>query len=270
MKQSFSQHMPDEIRMAYDQMARYAEDFQTTVQQLKAYQRELESAYIDTIHRLAMAVEYKDEETGNHVARISYYSALLAHYIHLPTEQIQHIFHAAPMHDVGKISIPDAILLKPAKLTEQEYEVMKTHTTAGADILANSKSVILEVARIIALNHHERWDGKGYPAGLSGSDIPIEGRIVGLVDVFDALLSQRPYKQAFSLEKTICIINSEKGKHFDPDLVDVFIENLDEIMKITEVLRTSNATTISGTSCEDIPECTFFEELFSTSETKHT
>jgi putative two-component system response regulator len=136
------------------------------------------------------------------------------------------------MHDVGKIGIPDNILLKPGKLTEEEFEIIKTHSTIGAKILANSKAEILKVAEQIALSHHEKWNGNGYPQGLSGDNIPLAGRIVGLADAFDAITSKRPYKDPYPVEMACDIIKKERGEHFDPDLVDVFMENIDEVLKI--------------------------------------
>jgi len=136
------------------------------------------------------------------------------------------------MHDVGKIGIPDSILLKPGGLTEKEFGIMKTHTIIGANILAYSKVELIQIAEHIAFSHHERWNGKGYPQGLFGTDIPIAARIVGLADVFDALTSKRPYKDPYSIEKALDIIKEEREKHFDPDLIDVFLEHINEVVKI--------------------------------------
>ena len=214
-----------ELQAANEQLVKFADDLNKTV-------RELQGAYLDTIHRLVLAAEYKDEDTGAHIVRMSHYSALIAEKLGLPGRDVQNILYAAPMHDVGKIGIPDSILMKPGKLTEEEFDLMKIHTTMGAKILANSKSKILQVAEQIALSHHEKWNGKGYPLGLSGDDIPLAGRIVALADVFDALTSKRPYKNPFPVKVAIDIIKKERGQHFDPDVVDIFLENIDEILKI--------------------------------------
>jgi putative two-component system response regulator len=141
------------------------------------------------------------------------------------------------MHDVGKIGIPDSILIKPGKLTKEEFEIMKTHSIIGGNLLAYSKSEIIQVAEEIAISHHEKWNGKGYPQGLAGVKIPLVGRIVGLADVFDALTSKRPYKDPFPVEKAIDIIKKERGEHFDPHIVDVFLENIDKILKIKQEIH---------------------------------
>lgn len=232
-----------ELREAHAQLIKYAEDLHKALSLLKNSHLELEMAYVDTVNRLAQAVEYKDEATGQHVLRICFFSAILAHALGMPNDRILRIYNSAAMHDVGKISIPDEILLKPGPLTAEEFEIMKAHTTVGAKILANSKSNLLKTGQIIALNHHERWDGTRYPNGLKGSKTPIEGRIVGLVDVYDALRSDRPYKKAYSLEKTSAIIQQSCGKHFDPRLVKAFFENLPRITYIDEMLRSPNSTT---------------------------
>ena len=221
-----------ELEAAYQQLMKYSDDLNNAVLKLKAAHQELQESYLDTINRLVLAAEYKDEDTGDHIARMSRYCALIAEKLGLPTKEIQNILYAAPMHDVGKIGIPDSILMKPGKLTDEEFEIIKTHTTMGAKILANSKAEVLKVAELIAVSHHEKWNGKGYPWGLSGGKIPLVGRIVGLVDVFDALISKRPYKDPFPVEVALDIIKKERGEHFDPDVVDVFLENIDKFVKI--------------------------------------
>ncbi len=213
----------------YDQLMIYAESINKINMELSERNKELGEAYIDTIHRLVLAAEFKDEETGNHIVRMSRYSALLAEKLGLPDAVVQTIYYTTPMHDVGKIGIPDSILSKPGKLTDEEFNIMKKHTTIGAKILEGSKADILKAARRIALSHHEKWNGKGYPNGLSKKKIPIEGRIVGLADVFDALTSRRPYKDPYPIEAAIEIINLARGQDFDPDIVDVFLENIEEI-----------------------------------------
>lgn len=213
-----------------------ANDLAKTISDLIDENIELQDACLDTIHRLVLAAEYKDEDTANHAIRISRYSALIAAKIGLPNKFIQNIFHASPMHDIGKISIPDSILLKRGKLNEKEFEIIKTHTTIGADILADAKAEILQIAQIIAVSHHENWDGKGYPEGLRGKNIPLAGRIVKLVDVFDALTSSRPYQAPYPVEVACDIIRKERGNQFDPVLVDTFIASINEIIKIREAV----------------------------------
>ncbi len=221
-----------EIEAANRQLLKYADDLNKTVINLKAVNQELQEAYIDTINRLVIAAEYKDEDTGGHIVRMSGYSALIAKKLGMRDEEVQNILYAAPMHDVGKVGMPDSVLLKFGKLTDEEFDLMKMHTTIGAKILANSKSVILQVAEQIALFHHEKWNGKGYPQALSGHDIPQVARIVSLADTFDVLASKRPYKSPYPIKIILEIIRKKRGRHFDPDVVDVFLENIDEILKI--------------------------------------
>lgn len=221
-----------EVEAANQQLLKYADDLRKTISKLNVASQELRKANIDTIHRLVFAAEYKDEDTGDHIMRISHYSALIAEKLGLAAKDVKNILYAAPMHDIGKIGIPDSILVKPGKLTDEEFNIMKTHTTIGAQILANSKSKILNVAEQIALFYHEKWNGKGYPRGLSGDNIPLVGRIVSIADVFDALMSKRPYKDPYPVEVAIEIIKKERGQYFDPDVADVFLENIDQILQI--------------------------------------
>ena len=227
------------------QLAKYADDLNKTVSELKATYQELQEAYLDTIHRLVLAAEYKDEDTGDHIVRMSRYSALLAEKLRLPPDEVKSIRYAAPMHDVGKIGTPDHILLKSGKLTDQEFDLMKTHTTIGAKILGNSKAKILQVAEQIALSHHEKWNGRGYPQGLSGDKIPLVGRIVAIADTFDALTSKRPYKPPYPISTALEIIKKARGQHFDPDVVDVFLENIDEILKIRSEVGSAEDISLS-------------------------
>jgi putative two-component system response regulator len=226
-----------ELETSKQQLVKYADDLNKTILELKAVHQELQESYIDTIHRLVLAAEYKDEDTGDHIIRMGRYSALIAEKLGLPPKEVQNILYASPMHDVGKIGIPDSILIKPGKLTKEEFEIMKTHSIIGGNLLAYSKSEIIQVAEEIAISHHEKWNGKGYPQGLAGVKIPLVGRIVGLADVFDALTSKRPYKDPFPVEKAIDIIKKERGEHFDPHIVDVFLENIDKILKIKQEIH---------------------------------
>ncbi|WP_028765645.1 response regulator [Shewanella fidelis] len=203
-------------------------------QEVKARTKELEDTRFEIIRRLGRAAEYKDNETGLHVIRMSHYARLLAVESGLPDKYCELIYNAAPMHDIGKIGTPDAILKKPDKLNEQEWLEMQRHAEIGAEIIGEHNDPLLEMARRIALTHHEKWDGTGYPNGLSGEDIPIEGRIVAIADVFDALTSIRPYKQAWSVAETMDLFERESGKHFDPQLVVHFKQVIDEAIKIRD------------------------------------
>jgi len=195
-------------------------------------QEEIEEVQKEAILRLCLAAELRDKETGMHIRRIQEYSALLAKKCGLPDEQVGLLFLASAMHDLGKIGIPDSILLKPGKLTEDEWVIMKTHTLIGAQGLANSRFKLIQLAETVAYYHHERWDGKGYPCGLKGEDIPIEARIVSVVDSFDAMLSTRPYKKPMPLPEVLEIIRSASGQAYDPAIVAVFLENIEEFQAI--------------------------------------
>jgi HD-GYP domain-containing protein (c-di-GMP phosphodiesterase class II) len=186
--------------------------------------RDLEQARLEILDRLAIAAEYRDDATQEHAWRLGRTSALLALGLGLPDREVELIRRAAPLHDIGKIGIPDAILLKPGRLTYEEFEQIKTHTTIGAEILSGSRSQLLGMAERIALTHHERWDGRGYPRGLAGEQIPLPGRIVAVADVFDALTHERPYKPAWSLQEAVAEIPSQAGGQFDPDVVGAFLQ----------------------------------------------
>lgn len=189
---------------------------------------------LQIVQCLGKAAEYRDNETGMHILRISHFARTIAKAIGFSDEQADELLHAAPMHDVGKIGIPDAILLKPGKLTAEEWEVMRQHPAIGARIIGEHKSSLLQLAATIALCHHEKWDGSGYPNGLAGEEILLEARIVALVDVFDALTSERPYKKAWPIEEALEFIRQQSGSHFDPMLVDVFMDCLPEILHIRD------------------------------------
>jgi putative two-component system response regulator len=195
---------------------------------------ELRRTRLQIIQRLGRAAEYKDNETGMHVMRMSHYSRIIAKGYGFSEIEAENLFNAAPMHDIGKIGIPDSIMLKPGKLTKEEFAVMQQHPEIGAEILGESDSDLIELAKVVSLTHHEKWDGSGYPKGLKGQNIPIEGRIVALADVFDALTSVRPYKDAWPLDKTLAFIDEQTGKHFDPEVVTVFNSKLDELLVVKE------------------------------------
>ena len=188
--------------------------------------RELVEAQIEIIERLAIAAEFRDDNTGQHTQRVGQMSALLARQLGLPDSQVSLIARGAPLHDVGKIGVPDTILLKMGKLTTEEFEVVKTHTAIGARILSGGKFPLLRLAEEIAFTHHERWDGNGY-AGIRGADIALAGRIVAVADVFDALTQQRPYKPAWPVGDAIAEIDRQRGKQFDPEVVDAFLRVID-------------------------------------------
>lgn len=194
----------------------------------------LNKTRLEIVRRLGRAAEYRDNETGYHILRMSQTSMLLAKSLGWSEQQCELMLNASPMHDVGKIGIPDAILLKPGKLDAGEWQVMQTHTTVGAELLSDGGSELLELARIIALHHHEKWDGSGYPMGLKGEQIPQAARIVAVADVFDALTSSRPYKKAWPVEEAVALIRKESGSHFDPQVVDHFMLLLDEILLIRD------------------------------------
>src|SRR5215208_1514782 len=186
--------------------------------------RDLDALRVEMLRRLALAAEYRDDNTREHTERVAALAARLGQRLGLSELAVTHIRHAAPLHDVGKIAIPDSILLKPGRLSAQEFEVVKTHAEAGARVLADAESELLEVAENIARSHHERWDGTGYPDGLAGGDIPLVGRLVHVADVFDILVHERPYKEAFSVEAAAEEITGGAGSQFDPEVVEAFTD----------------------------------------------
>ncbi|MBI3926333.1 MAG: response regulator [Armatimonadetes bacterium] len=197
---------------------------------------ELREAHLETVRRLARAAEFRDDVTGAHIVRISRYAVVLAEGLDMPPDFCELLLHASPLHDVGKIAIPDSILLKPGKLDPQEWDRMKTHAAIGARLLSGGRSPVLRLAEEIALTHHEKWNGEGYPRGLSGEDIPLSGRIVAVCDVFDALTSDRPYKKAWTVEDAAQEIRKGGGAHFDPRLVEAFDACLTRIEPIRDEL----------------------------------
>lgn len=210
-----------------DRAALLAEEVRLATAALRARERE-------TVERLARAAEFRDPETGAHILRMAQYSCLIAEVLGWNKDDIEMLLEAAPMHDVGKVGTPDAILLKPGKLTAEEFEVMKCHATIGWEILKDSSSPILAMAAEIALTHHEKYDGSGYPNGLAGDAIAQCGRIVAVADVFDALTSVRPYKPAWELERALDLLRQNSGTHFDPACVDAFLSRIDEVHAIRE------------------------------------
>lgn len=223
-----------ELAQTNNQLTQYAVDLRKTISELRKKNRTLREAYYDTINRLVIAAEYKDRETGKHIARISRYSAFVARKFGLSDDAAEQIFHASSMHDVGKIGIPDSILLKEGQLTCEEFDIMKSHTIIGANILRNAYAPVLQMGSEIALYHHERWDGDGYPHQKKNTAIPLSARIVALVDTFDALTTSRPYKKPYPIDVSCSIIRKEREKYFDPDLVDIFLDNIADILIIRE------------------------------------
>ena len=193
---------------------------------------ELKQTRLEVIRRLGRAAEFRDNETGFHIIRMSKYAQIIARNYGLSDHIAELILNASPMHDIGKIGIPDSILLKPGKLDKKEWEIMKTHAAIGADILSGHDSELMNMASEIAQNHHEKYDGSGYPNGLAGDEIPISAQIAALSDVFDALTSVRPYKKAWSVEDAVAEIKNTSGSHFNPLLVKAFIDSLPEILEV--------------------------------------
>jgi len=195
----------------------------------------IEQTQVEVIIRLGKAAEFRDDETGRHIERIASYVDLITEKIGMNREQRIMMQYAAPMHDVGKIGIPDGVLMKAGKLTADEFKIIKLHTVIGSRILSGTTLPLLELAKEIAISHHERWDGDGYPLGLKGSDIPISGRIVAITDVFDAITSKRVYKEAWPIEQALEYIMDMRGKQFDPDIVDAFFAIENEITDVRQV-----------------------------------
>jgi len=224
-----------EVRLLHRKINDYNAQLEVKVQERTS---ELQESNLETLYALTRAVEYKDENIGSHVQRISFCTRELAKFLHQGEEFASMIFSASPLHDVGKIGIPDHILLKTSGLTPDEWKIMKSHTVMGAKILGNRNSPFLKMGTRIALNHHERWDGGGYPSGIKADLIPIEARIMNICDIYDALRSKRPYKPAFDHEKTMDIINHGDGRtqpeHFDPQILAAFQENNREFQRIFE------------------------------------
>lgn len=207
------------------------------LEQMADAQRRAYLAHLDTVDRLAVVAEYKDKVTARHIDRMSHYCAVIGRGLKLPPGEVELIQHASRMHDLGKIAVPDVILSKASGLDPIEWQVMRAHAAIGALILDNSASELLQAGRVIALSHHERWDGTGYPSGLAGENIPLWGRICAVADTFDAVTSERSYKPAYSNDIALRIIQEGRGTQFDPAVVDVFIECFDEILSVRDQYR---------------------------------
>jgi putative two-component system response regulator len=213
------------------------------------FSRQLQESQLELIERLSKAVESRDTETGEHIHRIGVLCQRLAIEIGWSQSEAETLMHASVMHDIGKLEIPDRILLKPGALDREEWEIMKTHTTVGAELLAGSPNPLLQMAESIARSHHERWDGSGYPAGTKGREIPLVGRICAVVDVYDALLSKRVYKEAWGMDETLAEIRRESGSHFDPELVSAFLRLAPEL---NNELRASYAREKSSSTAQPV------------------
>ncbi len=215
-----------------DEVGRLARRFMTMAEAVQARELRLKQANLETIQRLVIAAEYKDRATGGHIRRMSEISGLLARHLGLSEEEVALVRTASPMHDVGKLGVPDAILLKPGGLSPSEWNIVRRHTVIGAGILAGSDSPLLQAGEIVALSHHEWWNGEGYPNGMSGEDIPLLGRLCAVADVFDALTSERPYKPAYPADEAVATMLAGREQQFDPAILDLFEAHLDEILAL--------------------------------------
>lgn len=222
------------LRESQKRMRNWNDDLQQAVLRQTA---DIVARERETITRLARAAEYRDPETGAHILRMAHYSRLIAQRLGVSEELCDRLLSAAPMHDVGKVGTPDHILLKPGRLTDEEIVIMRRHASIGHDILKGSSSPMIQLAAEIALTHHEKFDGSGYPEGLAGEAIPLMGRIVAVADVFDALTSARPYKPAWEIDRAVAFMKEQRGAHFDPACVDAFFTEWDEVLAIRNRFR---------------------------------
>jgi putative two-component system response regulator len=247
-------HNALEKRALKEEVRRYQKGLEELVekrtQELREALRLVEAANLDTVTRLSRAAEMRDDETGNHVLRIRAYTAALARELNLAPDEVNHLYVASSMHDIGKIGIPDHILLKPGRLDQQELEVMKGHAAIGAKILSDADSPMLRIAQVVARSHHEKWDGSGYPDHLAGEKISMYGRIVALADVWDALTTRRCYKPAFTLHASTDIILNSSGGHFDPDVVAAFRRAQDEFRFILGEFRDAAPSVVADPSAD--------------------
>lgn len=229
------------LRQGQKYMANHVQELEVRVQERT---REIRNREKELIFRISRAAEFRDPETGAHIQRMAHFSAVIARGLDLDAKTQQLILEAAPMHDVGKIGIPDYILLKPGKLTHEEFEVMKNHAALGYELLKSSGSEILQAGAEIALSHHEKYDGSGYPKGLAGTKIPLLGRIVAVADVFDALTSERPYKRAWALDAACKFLEDGRGAHFDPLCVEAFLAGWEDVLEIRQSFQDEDVPAI--------------------------
>ncbi|MDR1870341.1 MAG: response regulator [Deltaproteobacteria bacterium] len=244
---AYNDHMVNYRQELEFEVRRRTLEIQETNKKLAKAHEKLRGASLETIFRLSRAAEFKDEDTGAHIISMSRISARLAETMGLNPVTVESILYASPMHDIGKIGIPDRILLKNGPLSEEEWPIMRLHTVYGGKILENSDIGFLRLGEVIARTHHEKFDGSGYPAGLKGREIPLAGRIVSVADVFDALMSRRPYKRAFTVEQAVTIIQEGRGRHFDPDVVDAFMGDLEKILRIWNASQAEHSSEIHET-----------------------
>ena len=224
---AYHDHLREDRRRLQEEVSKKTYQLQLVLERVK-------STSLDTILRLSRVAEYKDEGAGSHIARVSHYAAAVVRRMELAQSLVEGILCAAAMHDVGNVGIPDRILFKPGKLSPDEWDIVKQHTTIGGRILEGPSAGFVQMGCEIALTHHEKWNGEGYPLGLQGSKIPLVGRVTAIADVFDNLTSKRPYKEPYSLETALTIIRNTRGTHFDPDVVDAFLAIPEEIQTIRE------------------------------------
>ncbi len=236
-----SDRQQDQVLMLNEQLDSYKNHLEEKVHEatehIQHLYEELERTQKEIIFRMGAICESRSKETGNHVKRVAEYSKILAIKYGLDEEEAELLRQVSPMHDIGKVGIPDNILNKPGRFTDEEFEIMKQHAQIGYEILQNSERELLKAAQIVAYEHHEKWAGGGYPRGISGEEIHIYGRITALADVFDALGSSRCYKDKWDDDKIFSLFKEERGRQFDPKLVDIFFENLDEFLKIRDEFK---------------------------------